>query len=191
MTLKPFVVLALAGAFAAGSARAALISIGSGPDSAYFVLESTNIGSRTYEIHYDHSSSGALDGYALLQTIDLFEADLSVLAFNFGSEEEPNYFVNSITWQGVTEANAGDFSAYWAQFVAGGQSGFPTASPKPGGVWTFGDGLSSPYRIVEPGSWDGLIFGDGSVAPSVNPVPEPASALLALGGLLAFLKRRR
>ncbi|WP_035605889.1 PEP-CTERM domain protein [Haloferula sp. BvORR071] len=192
MKLKPFVALALASLLAAAAqAGAAVISIGSGADSAFFVLESANIGSRTYEIHFDNNVSEPLDGYDLLQMVDAFEPNLSVLAFNFGSEEAPNYFVNSITWQGVTETNAEDFSAYWGQFVAGGQAGFPAASPVPAGTWTFGSGLSAPSRVVEPGSWDGLVFGDGSLAPGVNPVPEPASALLALGGLLAFLKRRR
>src|SRR5690606_30011783 len=53
-----------------GYAGAANIIVGSGPDVSYYVLESPNIGSRTYEVYYTYDAFAPLDGWALLQIVN-------------------------------------------------------------------------------------------------------------------------
>jgi hypothetical protein len=193
MKLKTLAALALASALTT-AAHAASIILGSGADTAYFVLESPNIGTRTYEIHFTHNASDPLDGWDLIQMVDSHESDLSVEAFNFGSEEAPNWFVNAITWNSVTETSVSEapFEPFWAHWVSGGQAGFPTASPVASNTWTSGSGPSSPYRVVEPGSWDALKYSDFVTTPTVTPIPEPSMGILAFaGGLLLVVRRRR
>jgi hypothetical protein len=194
MKLKTLAAFAIASVLAlTGTAEAAAIVLGTGPDSAFYVLESPNIGSRTYEIRYTYNESEPLDGWDLLQVVDSYESELSVQAFNFGSEEAPNWFVNAITWMGTTEtANSEDpFVPYWAQWVSGGEAGFPSATPVADGVWSSGSGMSLPYRVIEPGAWEALKFGDFVTVPTVAPVPEPSALLLAFGGLAVLVRRRR
>lgn len=192
MKLITLAALALACAFST-VAHAANIVLGTGADTSYFVLESPNIGTRTYEIHYTYNSSDPLDTWDLLQIVDSHESDLSVLAFNFGSEEAPNWFVDSITWNGSTETGVSEppYSPSWTQWVSGGQAGFPSASPVGSGTWSSGSGLSGPFRIIEPGSWDALKYSDFVTTPTVNPVPEPSMGILVLAGGLLVLRRRK
>ncbi|QJE97615.1 hypothetical protein [Luteolibacter luteus] len=192
MKLSTFMALALACAFTA-VAHAANIVIGTGTDTSYFVLESPNVGTRTYEIHYTYNSSDPMDSWDLLQIVDSHESDLSIEAFNFGSEESPNWFVNAITWNGSTETGVSEppYSPSWTQWVSGGQAGFPSASPIGSGTWSSGSGLSIPYRVIEPGSWDALKYSDFTTQPTVTPVPEPSMGVLALAGGLLVIRRRK
>jgi hypothetical protein len=172
---------------------AATTVVGMGPDTSYLVIESPNLGARTYEIHYTYNSSASQDGYFLLSQVVAFDSNYALSLSNYGSMASPNYIVDSISYNGVPEAGAiaPPYTPYWAHWVARGQAGFPTASPQPAGAWSFGSGLSSPYRLIAPDSWDALFFSDGSSAPSVAPVPETSSALLGLLGSLVIFKRRR
>lgn len=192
MKLSTLTALALAFAFSA-VANAANIIIGTGADTSYFVLESPNIGTRTYEIHYTFNSSDPMDSWDLLQIVDSHESDLTISAFNFGDEAAPNWFVNAITWGAVTETGVSEppYSPSWTQWVSGGQAGFPSASPIDSGTWTSGSGLSAPYRVVEPGSWDALKYSDFVTQPTVNPIPEPSMGVLAMAGCLFVLRRRK
>ncbi|MCW1911950.1 hypothetical protein OJ996_00085 [Luteolibacter sp. GHJ8] len=194
MKLKTLAALALASVLSLmGAAEAATIVLGSGSDSAFYVLESPNIGTRTYEIRFTHNEADPLDGWDLLQVVDSYESDLSVQAFNFGSEEAPNWFVNAITWMGITETSNSDepYVPSWTQWVSGGEAGWPSASPIASGTWTSGSGLSSPFRVIEPGSWEALKFSDFTTVPTVTPVPEPSALMLAFCGMAFFIRRRR
>lgn len=150
---------------------AAPIPIGTGPDRSFFVIESPNIGTRTYQIHYTHDPASPKDGAFLLNQI---AGSDSSLAFQiFGST---NIFVNAVTFNGVTEtgASAAPWVPFWAHWCAGGGAGFPSAQPISSFSWTSGSGLSWPYRAIAPGSWDGLIFSDGATSPTVAlPGPFP------------------
>jgi hypothetical protein len=173
------------------------ILIGTGEDVSYAVIEAEPFGPPlVYEYHYTDNPSAPLDGYALLSAIDSAEPALSLSFLNFGSEESPNYFLNSITYESttVTSTPFPEIGPFWAQWVSGAEAGFPEASPIASGVWSFGSGISAPYRTIGPGSWDGFVFNMGDTPPSISPVPEPQTAVLLLAGItvvLWMLRRRR
>jgi hypothetical protein len=184
----------------AGSTEAQWVDIGSGPDTSYLVIESPNDPSflaapLQFAIHYTFDTVSPQDGYWLLQEAIAFDASLSAVINNFGSPSEPNYFMNSMTYDLVTLTNTvlPATGPYWQQWVAGGEAGFPTASPVPSNSWTLGSGISAPYRALAPGSTDGFVFAEASTSPSVSPVPEPSSFLLLVAAtvLLIYATRRR
>jgi hypothetical protein len=184
----------VAGSFLfAGITHAANIVIGTGANTSYVVLESGNLGVRTYEIQYD-SSSGPYDGKFLLDQILANDSSVAMSFNNFGTVSSPNFFLNSITFNSVTETNQASppFTPYWVHWVSGGAAGFPVASAIPSGSWYLGSGMSAPYRVVSPGSWDAFVFSDGSVEPSVAPVPEPSGLVMVsmVAGLFACRRRR-
>ena len=171
--------------------QAANIVLGTGGDTSYVILESGNLGSRTYEIRYD-ASSGPHDTKFLLDQILAGDLSLGMAFTNWGTLANPNYALDSITYNSVTEsASFTPPFTYWAQWVAGGEAGYPTAVPVASGSWSYGSGISSPFRIIAPGSWDAFVFSDGSAPPSVLPVPETSSMTLAAAGLLIVIRRRR
>jgi hypothetical protein len=191
---RGFLAVVIAGACLLPSvSSAATIVVGTGPDTSFLVLESPNLGARTYEIHYTYNSSASQDAFFLLGQVLTSDANYTLGLTNYGSMMSPNYIVDSISYNGVPETGVSTppYTPYWAHWVARGEAGFPTASPKPAGIWSFGSGISSPYRLIAPDSWDALYFSDGNTAPSVAPIPETSSALLAVLGSLAVFKRRR
>lgn len=193
-TRRGLLLAALAGACLLPiNSYAANIIVGTGNDTSYFVLQSTNLGMRTYEVNYTYNSSAGQDGFFLLDQIIAAEASSVFTVFNFGSMSSPNYFLNSIASDSVTETNTSSspFVPYWAHWVSGGQAGFPSASPTTSGTWSLGSGISAPYRLITPGSWDGLFFSNGAIPPSPAPIPETSSAAIALLGAVMILKRRR
>ena len=171
---------------------------GTGADISYLVIESSSFSTTTlwYAFQYDYNPASPLDTYAMLSTIIAGDPLLDAVFINYGDEESPNYFLDSISYNGMTLTNVGSptFSPYWGQWVSGGESGYPVAEPIAGGSWSFGSGLSAPYRYLTPGSWDGFIYNDGLTPPDFAPVPEPQSWLLILsasGLLVVRLARRR
>lgn len=178
------------------SSRAQTITAtyGSGADVSYLVFQATDFGPDPliYAYNYDYNPANPLDGYALLTAI--FDADplLSGSFLNYGTEEEPSYFLNSVTYDSITLVNTPEpaYQPYWSQWVSGGEAGYPTAVPVNFGTWSYGSGASAPFRYLAPGSWDGYIYNDGFTSPSVTPIPEPAAVILAgLGGVLVLLRR--
>lgn len=174
---------------------AANIVVGTGNDTSYLILQSTNLGVRTYEIHYTYNAAVPRDALFLLSSAAASDPALGYSLVNYGTESAPNYFLDSISLNGVPES--GSFAppwTWWTHWVAGGWgSEAPTYDFDPGpvafGTWKVGYGISS--RTIEPGSSDLLFLSDGSVAPAFSPIPEPASlVLLASGSFLIFRRRR-
>ena len=175
------------------------IEVGTGSDSSFLIIDSPNIDERTYEVFYDFDSANPLGADDLLSIIGSEDSSIMFELGNFG--DPTNQFLNSITFDGVTEAGGDNIG--WIQWSAGGGAGFPTPNPIEGGEWTLGSGVSAPFRAVEPGSSDTVIFtnplfneaGDFVPAPpSFDPVvvPEPSGlALLAFGSLLLVGRRQR
>ncbi|MFV0336936.1 MAG: hypothetical protein ACK5LK_01660 [Chthoniobacterales bacterium] len=173
--------------------RAAII-VGSGADSSYLVLEASawSASPLVYEWRYDYDSLNPPDGYDILSAVIAFDSNLTGVFNNYGTPEDPSYFLASLSYDGVNLVNAAapPWTPYWSQWVSGGEAGYPVASPLADGTWAFGSGLSDPYRLLAPGSWDGFVFGDGLTAPSISPIPEP-SAIYFLGGAVVLLYFRR
>jgi hypothetical protein len=172
---------------------AAITVLGSGPDSSFLVLQSPNLGVRTYEIHYTYSSGTSQDGYFLLSQVLASGSSITSVLINYNTPSLPNYITDSFTFNSVTETSTPwpDPGPAWSHWVSGGQAGWPAAAPIASGTWQFGSGMSAPYRLIEPGSWDAFYYSDGVTTPSVSPVPEMSSVLLgALGSLVIFRRRR-
>ncbi|MEM6911273.1 MAG: hypothetical protein AAF555_06780 [Verrucomicrobiota bacterium] len=175
----------------------AAIAVGSGPDSSFFLIESPNVGQRLYEVSYTHDSENPFDGFFLFESLLNADPELDAIVNNFGTEEAPNIFLDTITFNSVSESN--DFSSglFWAHWVAGGQVGQtqslggPVDSflDVPDQEWTFGSGVSAPFRFIEPGSYDAFTF-DSDSNPSFV-IPEPSSLALLLPSGLLLLRRRR
>jgi len=176
--------------------NAAITVVGSGADSSFLVLESPNLGVRSYEIHYTYNASSSQDTYFLLSVVLSSEPSLTAGIGNFGTSSAPNYYVNSFTYNSITETSVSSapYVPYWAQWVAGG-AGFqnPDYSFNPGaaptGSWSSGYGIST--HLVTPGSWDALFYSDGNTQPSVAPVPETSSVMLGMLAALVVFRRRR
>jgi hypothetical protein len=171
---------------------AANIIVGAGNDTSYLVLQSSNLGVRTYEVRYT-AANGPYNARFLFDQAIAEDPSLTV-SFGqfgtFGTPPVPNYFVNSINGES-------SLTDYWAHWVSGG-SGFQGPPPDfnfdPGtptlGTWTLGYGIST--HTLAPGSWDALFLSNGATQPSVVPIPEPSVVVTALlGSFVLFARRRR
>ena len=190
---RGFFLVVLAGACLLPSVSSAAVTVvGTGPDSSFLVLESPNLGVLTYEVRYTYNPGSPLDAYFLLREVQTAESYVIVKS-NYGTASAPNYFIDSINGEAST------FSPpylYWAQWVSGGfgfQGPPPTYNFDPGvptlGIWTEGFGVST--HTITPGSWDALVYSDGSTQPSIAPIPETSSALLSILGTTLVFRRRR
>lgn len=177
---------------------AALIQVGSGPDTSYLTLESPNLGLRQYAVNYSYDPvDNPLGGAGLLRIIEAEDPAVSFTINDFGSPEQPNEFFNSVTFNGVSETN--DFSPGGATFhhwVSGGEAGaaglgIPDPEPVPDTGWSLGAGLSVNFRLVSPGSNDALVLAPSQDEPSLAPVPEPSGLLLLAAALPLVVARRR
>lgn len=172
----------------------AIIVVGVGDDVSYAVIQADTFGTPiVFAYHYTYDSSNPFDAYFLFNEVAAALPELTLGWVNYGDDDEPNYFLQSVTYYSDTLISTAwpDVGPYWAQWVAGGESGFPFAVPIASGVWTYGDGMSSPYRLVQPGSWDGVIYNDGSVPPDLIPEPSTAWLLFSCGAVVCFLNRRK
>jgi hypothetical protein len=190
---RGFLLAVLAGACLLPSVSSAAVTvIGSGPDSSFLVLQSPNLGLRTYEVHYTYNS-GNQDGYFLLSQVLGSDTSVTSGLTNYGSTLAPNFFTDNFTFGSVTETSApwGEPGPAWSHWVSGGHAGYPTAAPITSGTWVLSSGMSAPYRLIAPGSWDAYYFSDGVATPGVSPVPETSSVVLGVLSSLLLLKRRR
>lgn len=173
------------------------VIIGTGDDVSYAVIEAEQFGAPlVYEYHYTYNPAKPPDGFDLFAAIDLADPNLSLGFANLGDGESPSYFLDSITYGSTKLTNTPfpKFGPFWAQWVSGAVAGYTMPGPIDSGEWIFGSGISMPYRVIGPGSWDGFVFNTGDTPPSISPIPEPQSSVLLLAGItvvLWMLRRRR
>lgn len=195
-TRRGFLLAAIAGlCLLPATSGAAVLTVGTGTDASFLVLESPNLGSRTYEIRYTYDSGLPRNARFLIDQVLAADSTLTATFLNFGTPGSPNFFVDSISLNGLPET--GSFAppwTYWAHWVANGtgfmnaSSAFDPGAPPPD-QWTSGFGIST--HTIAPGSWDALVLSDGTSPPTVA-IPEPGPLLLAslAPGLLAIRRRR-
>lgn len=174
--------------------NAAVITVGSGDEASFLVLESPNIGTRTYEIRYTYDSLLPQDAKFLMDQVIAADSSIGAVFLNYGTVASPNYFVDSISLNGNPET--GSFAppwTFWAHWVAGGlgymDSGFNfQPGPPTPDTWVTGFGIST--HTITPGSWDALVLSEGNTPPTVA-IPETSSALLVtLASSLLLIRRR-
>ena len=168
-----------------GHSANAQILVGTGEDVSYAVIEAEPFRAPlVYEYHYTYDPSAPLDGYALLSAIDAKDDSLSLSFLSFGTDESPSYFLNEVTYGSttLTSTPSPEFGPFWVQWVSGGAAGFPEASPIESGTWSFGSGISAPYRAIGPGSWDGFVFNIGDTSSFDRPRSRAAKRSSAAGG---------
>ena len=204
MNNTSFTVVVAGAALMTSASAVTLTPVGTGADSSFLVLETPQLGILGFEVFYDFDPSTPLGTTDLLRIIEGSEPLFSFDASNFPPDslpEQPNEFLDSVTFGSVTEAQPSDFSAFFSFFGAGGQTGtvqnasgdfVPDPQPISSDSFSFTAGLSAPFRIVEPGSTDAIVFGPGGTVPSFAPIPEPSAALLLFVscGLLARRTRQ-
>ena len=177
-----------------------LTPVGTGADSSFLIFETPQVGILSFEVFYDFDPLAPIGTTDLLQILADNESSFTFDVTNNGNQAQPNEFLNSFTFNGITEAQPMDFSVFFGFFGAGGQTGVtpdfsaPDPQPIPFGEFTSTDGLSAPFRIVEPGSTDAIVFGPLGTVPSfdpIDPIPEPSTAMLLSSLCLLALRRRR
>ena len=187
-----------------------LTPVGTGADSSFLIFETPQVGILSFEVFYDFDPLAPIGTTDLLQILADNESSFTFDVTNNGNQAQPNEFLNSFTFNGITEAQPMDFSVFFGFFGAGGQTGvefpvdtdgnfnfsdpLPDPQPIPFGEFTSTDGLSAPFRIVEPGSTDAIVFGPFGTFPSfdpIDPIPEPSTAMLLSSLCLLALRRRR
>lgn len=158
---------------AASVATAVPVVVGSGVNSAGVYMEWSDGFVAEFEVSFGLISSDTVTGADLLLTLDNELADFTFAYINYGTEQDPDLFIDGITY--LTHSNGGyegdaDWWHYWLKDA--GEADWISS----------GTGMSG--RIVHDGDMDGWIYGRDTA------VPEPAAiAILALGAVILRKKK--
>lgn len=150
------------------------VSVGIGANTAGVYIEWSDGFIAEFEISFGETGSDTVTGADLMLTLDSELADFTLEYTNWGSEEEPDLFVDGIEYLGHYNSGYGGGANWWHYWIKeAGET-----------EWTApAYGMSS--RVVSDGDMDGWIYGRDT------PVPEPAAvALLGLGVLLLRRKKK-
>jgi hypothetical protein len=154
---------------------AAPISVGTGADTVEVLFNWPDTFVADYLVHYGTGPASTIDGYDATQAA-LADTNLSLTWSNFGTAQDPNYFLDVATYSGGHTGDSATFdflsapNNFWAEWI------------QQDGPWTFGGGAS--IDILSDGGKIGWVFGNDGV-----PVPEPTGAFLLVAGAIT-LKRR-
>lgn len=181
------------------------LQIGSGPNTAYLVIDFNN-GEAPDSFAWAFSFSGTdVSGADMLLAIAAVDPNLTL---DYGGSGSDGFFLNGISYQysGETISQESEYpTASWGYYIAGGQADGQSVSI-PGGVsypvdWesamvgasdmSFG----TPGRLLGDGSWDYWSvgpydtntfahLGSPSGSPAVAPIPEPTQILVGFASLL-------
>jgi hypothetical protein len=144
------------------------VEVGTGVNTAGVYIEWSDGYVAEFEINFGQTGSDTVTGADLMLTLDSELEDFTFEYTNWGSEEEPDLFVDGIGYLGHYNSGYEGEANWWHYWIKdAGET-----------EWTSPlYGMSS--RTVGDGDMDGWIYGRDT------PVPEPtAIALLALGGIM-------
>jgi len=149
------------------------VEVGTGVNTAGVYIEWSDGFFAEFEISFGQISSDTVTGADLMLTLDSELEDFTFEYTNWGTEEEPDLFVDGIGYLGHYNSGYGGGANWWHYWIKDAGE-LEWTSPL--------YGMSS--RTVGDGDMDGWIYGRDT------PVPEPTTiALLALGGIM--LRRKR
>jgi hypothetical protein len=162
---------------ACGTAHAAPIDVGSGPNAAEVVFNFPDGFVADYNVHFSDPSA---TGFSLTGAADAADSNLALSWTDFGSSGQ---FLTVASYAG---GHVGDGSVFDPSRPEDWWHEWTGASPA--AAWTFGNGASTD--AVGDGGRFGWVFGSAAA-----PVPEPTTAgvllLAGAGGLLMRSGRRR
>lgn len=156
-------------------ATAGVVEVGSGVSTAGVYIEWSDGFIAEFEVSFGQSPADTITGADLLLTLDSELSQFTWEYTNWGSEEEPDLFVDGIEYLGHYNSGYGGGDDWWHYWIKDAGE-LEWTSPL--------YGMSS--RTVGDGDMDGWIYGRDT------PVPEPATIVfLAAGGILLHRKRPR
>ncbi|MHC4148436.1 MAG: hypothetical protein ACYSR5_03015 [Planctomycetota bacterium] len=163
------VISAMSGSLAIGG----VVEVGSGVSAAGVYIEWSDGFIAEFEVSFGQSPADTITGADLMLTLD---SELSQFTFeytNWGSEEDPDLFVDGIGYLGHYNSGYGGGANWWHYWIKDAGE-LEWTSPL--------YGMSS--RTVGDGDMDGWIYGRDT------PVPEPATIVfLAASAILLRGKR--
>jgi hypothetical protein len=181
------------------------ITVGTGPDVSYLVIDESDLNSRplVFAYYYKYDTNNPLTGYSLLTNVAAGSSLVTATTFFGGGLGNA---LDSLAYQGgatVTGTNAPDYSegTYWGYYLSGSLD--EGIDPDLIGRWGLAN-IGMDSRVISPGSIDGWTltgyadYGSTIVEtpPSVEiaAVPEPNPMLLVLLSLTSsylFLRWKR
>lgn len=182
-----------------------IISVGTGVDISYLVIDESTLYSTPLEFvyHYTYDSTTPLTGYDLISAIT--NASSSGLGAttpyisNWGAHTMDAFSYAGNTVAGTPFSPSNTTGVYWSLFEVGGQEAGSIVSI-PSNSWTIA-GVGLDGRIITPGSWDGWTISsytdggwttvDTSPSVAITAVPEPATiplTLLSMATLFLFTR---
>jgi hypothetical protein len=174
MNLRDLICLIVFLAITSSVVIAIPVEVGAGVNTAGVYIEWSDGFITEFKINFGQIGSDTITGADLMLTLDSELADFNLEYTNWGSEEDPDLFVDGIEYLEHYNSGYGGGADWWHYWIKdAGQT-----------EWTSPFyGMSS--RIVGNGDMDGWIYGRDTS------VPEPAAiALLALGGMIIHRKKK-
>jgi|GEM_PF-961246 len=176
-----------------------LITVGSGSDVSYLVIDESSLYSTPLEFayHYTYDSNNLMSGEQMMQAVtNAVSSGLGITILSYPSYGDS---LLAFTYNGNTVTPSGDNNSgtFWGYFDAGGtESGSSTPLPSTN-AWNIA-GIGFGSRYISPGSWDGWTVGtytNGGFSPgdtvftppsvAIAAVPEPSATGLLMISLLS------
>jgi len=174
MSLRNLICLIVVLVVTSSAVIAAPVEVGSGVNTAGVYIEWSDGFVAEFGINFGQTASDTITGADLMLTLDDKIADFTLGYTNWGSEENPDLFIDSMEYLGHINSGFGGGADWWHYWIKdAGQT-----------EWT------SPFygmsnRTVGDGDMDGWIYGRDTS------VPEPATiVLLAIGGFMLHRKKK-
>ena len=146
------------------------IQVGSGPHQAHLLFQFGSSSSPIwFVVCFEENSISSAEALKRIQTS---HAEFSFQSVNWGTEEEPNLFLSSLSWRGRTlgsqdlydENNRLLGGYYWGVFTAPDEGvdspgPFPSGSQQPPPTADWGESMYGiSQRVLRHGYWDAYVY---------------------------------